>query len=77
MVDSAEFKQRIARFLKVSPERVKDEAVLTELVTDSFALVDMVVELQEDYGARLTQDNLKDVRTVGDLYHQVQSHLIK
>ena len=75
MVDSAEFKQRIAQFLKISPDRVKDEAVLAELVTDSFALVDMVVELQEDYGARLTQENLKDVRTVGDLYQQVQTHL--
>ncbi len=76
MVDGEEFKSRIARFLKIAPERVKDEALLTDLVHDSFALVDLVVDLQEDYNARLTQENLKDVRTVGDLYAQVQAHLI-
>ena len=75
MVESEEFKGRIAKFLKIAPERVKDDAILTELVNDSFALVDMVVELQEEYGARLTQENLKEVRTVKDLYVQVQGHL--
>lgn len=75
MVENEEFKSRIAKFLKIAPERVKDDAVLTDLVNDSFALVDMVVELQEEYGARLTQENLKDVKTVNDLYVQVQTHL--
>lgn len=75
MVENEEFKSRIAKFLKIAPERVKDDAVLTDLVNDSFALVDMVVELQEEYGARLTQENLKDVKTVNDLFVQVQTHL--
>lgn len=76
MVEIAEFKTRISKFLKIAPERVRDDALLTDLVNDSFALVDMVVELQEDYGARLTQENLKDVRTVNDLFVQVDSHLL-
>lgn len=75
MVDSSEFKTKISKFLKVPIERVKDDALLTDLVADSFALVDMVVELQEDYSSRLTQENLKDVRTVNDLYEQVKQHI--
>lgn len=77
MLESSEFKKRIASFLKISETRVQDDSVLTELVADSFALVDMVVELQEDYGARLTQENLKDVRCVADLYKQFAMQLNK
>ncbi len=75
MVDSLEFKNKIAKFLKIPLDKVKDDAVLTELVTDSFALIDMVVELQEEYSSRLTQENLKDVRTVSDLQKQLEEHV--
>lgn len=77
MVDSAEFKKKISSFLKIPIEKVKDDAVLSDLVSDSFALVDMVVELQEEYSSRLTQENLKEVRTVADLHNQLELHLLK
>lgn len=77
MLDSVEFKTKISKFLKIPVEKVKDDAVLTELVTDSFALIDMVVELQEEYSSRLTQENLKDVRTVADLKSQLEQHVFK
>ncbi len=60
-------KQRMARILKLTVPDLRDEASLTDLVTDSFLLVEMVVELQDDLGTRLVQDDLKDVKTVGDL----------
>lgn len=72
MIDSHEFKKKIAALLKIKEERVSDQALLSELVSDSFALVDMVVELQEDLSVRLTQENLKEVRTVADLYRQFE-----
>ncbi len=75
MVGSDEFRSKIANFLKISPERVREDAVLTELITDSFALVDMVVELQEVYRSRLTQEDLKEVRTVKDLHKQLCMHM--
>ena len=57
----------MARILRLSPERLDDARVLTDLVTESFALVEMVIELQQELGVRVVQDDLKDVRTVGDL----------
>lgn len=72
MLDSPGFRNKIASLLKINESRVCEESLLAELVNDSFALVDMVVELQEDLGVRLTQDNLKEVRTVSDLFAQFQ-----
>lgn len=72
VVDKAEFRNKIASILRIPPEKVQDDCALTDLVSDSFALVDMVVELQEDLGVRLTQENLKQVRTVNDLWAQIE-----
>jgi acyl carrier protein len=59
--------ERIAGFLGESVEKFADEAVLTDLVSDSFVLVEMVIELQEEFGVEFGHDELKDVKTVGDL----------
>jgi acyl carrier protein len=62
-----EVKSHLARILKLPPERLDDMRILTDLVTESFALVEMVIELQQELGVRVVQDDLKDVRTVGDI----------
>lgn len=67
MIDRDEVKGRIAGMLKQPAARLEDGMVLTDLVTDSFVLVEMVIELQEELRVRLVQDDLKDVKTVGDL----------
>lgn len=77
MVESSEFKKTIASILKIPVEKVKDDCALVDLISDSFALVDMVVELQEEYGARLTQEHLKDVRTVNELWMKFNSQTSK
>ena len=66
-ITEQDIKAKIAELLKVSEERVEGEAVLKELVTDSFLLVEMVIELQEVFGVRLVQDDLREVQTVTDL----------
>lgn len=67
MATASDVKDRAARLLKLPPERLEDDRVLTDLVTESFVLVEMVIELQQELGVRVIQDDLKDVRTVGDL----------
>lgn len=57
----------IAEFLKQPPEKVIPEKELTALVHESFVLIQLVVELQDRFKARLTQEDLKAVKTVGDL----------
>lgn len=77
MVSKQEFREKIAAILRIPPDKVQDDCALTDLVSDSFALVDMVVELQEELACRLTQENLKNVRTVDDLWAQIEPQLSK
>lgn len=62
-----DIKAKTATFLGVPLARVTDDTVLRELVADSFRLVEMVIELQEVFKIRLVQDDLREVRTAGDL----------
>ncbi len=66
-ITEQDIKAKIAELLKVPEARVEGEAVLKELVTDSFLLVEMVIELQEVFDVRLVQDDLREVQTVTDL----------
>jgi acyl carrier protein len=60
-------REKIATFLNQPPTAISDDATLTSLVPESFLLVELVIELQEEFGVRLMQDDLKDVKTVNDL----------
>lgn len=65
----------MADILEVSEGRVTPDAVLTDLVSDSFRLVEMAIELQEHYGVLFGQEDMKDLFTVGDLARLVSSRL--
>jgi len=66
-------KEKIAFLLKHPISKLADETLLTDLVVESFALIEMVIELQEEFKVRLVQDDLKDVKTVGDLTSLIES----
>lgn len=74
MIDPEAVRRRIGTFLKVPAERLADEAALAGLVRESFLLVQLVIDLQEEFGARLVQEDLRDVRTVADLVRAVVTH---
>jgi acyl carrier protein len=67
MLDKNDIKEKMARLLKQPVSKLEDGAVLTTLVAESFALIEMVIELQEEFRVRLVQEDLRDVKTVGDL----------
>jgi acyl carrier protein len=54
---------------------VTEDARLTELVADSFVLIEVVVELQESLNITLVQEDLEAVVTVGQLLDVCQSKL--
>ena len=66
-MDSEKIKASMAEILKMPASRITDDAVLTDLVNDSFVLVDLVIELQDEYDILIVQDDLKTVNTVRDL----------
>ena len=75
MFDKASIKQRIAAVLRQPEALLADEALLSELVEESFALIEMMIELQEEFGARaFVQDDFKAVRTVGELVTLIEQY---
>ncbi len=66
-LSAARLRTKMAEVLGVDMERLEDAAVLTDLVTSSFLLVEMIIEMQEDFGTRFNQEDMQGVTTVGDL----------
>jgi len=61
---------------EIDPNRIKPEALLVQdLGLDSIDAIDLVVRLQEWTGQRVSEDALRDVRTVRDVVALVQAHL--
>jgi acyl carrier protein len=67
LFDANRVKEQMAAFLRQPISKLEDGAVLSDLVVESFVLVEMVIELQEQFKIRLVQEDLKNVKTVGQL----------
>jgi acyl carrier protein len=67
MALAREVRARIAAVLNQPAERVRDDVELADLVVESLALVEMAIDLQEDFDVRLGHEELARVKTVGDL----------
>jgi acyl carrier protein len=57
----------IADLLRLPADRVRDDTELTALITDSFMLVELIIDLQEELGVRFGQEDVQRVRTVADI----------
>ena len=77
MLQANLIKENISSFLKVPLTSLQDSKVLTELVSDSFILVEMVMFLQDELHVRLIQDDIKDIKTVGDFVRVFQEKSAK
>ncbi len=66
---------RIAHVLGVPESRAQPEAALADLVSDSYRLVEMAIELQDEYDVIFTQADLSAVSTVADLAELVRSRV--
>jgi len=73
MVDKDFVKDKIAAFLKISADDLQEGTVLSNLIADSFMIVELMIELEETCGARLQQEDVKHVKTLGDLTSVVAS----
>jgi acyl carrier protein len=59
--------EHLAQILQVPKERLRPESVISEIGTDSLALVELYVDLQEEIDVIITQEELAGLRTLGDL----------
>lgn len=67
MISEDEIKQIMTVYLKVSQENLTNEMVLTDLVAESFVLIEMLMSLQDELGIIINQEDIQHVSTVGDL----------
>lgn len=75
MFDQDKLKEKIAEFIKKPVSFLKEETVLTDLVAESFALIEMLIELQEEFEVRFfVQEDLKRIKTLGDLIRLFENH---
>jgi acyl carrier protein len=66
-IDTDTIRQRIAETLQLPLDKLTDDRALTDVVRESFAMVEMVIDLQEEFNVRLDQAELKQLKTVADL----------
>jgi acyl carrier protein len=57
----------VAEILQVPRERLKPDDLIRDLSTDSLALVELAVDLQEDFDVVITQEEFAQLATLGDL----------
>jgi acyl carrier protein len=76
-VNAETVKAKMASLLRQPVAKLRDDAVLTDLVSQSLLLIEMVIELQEEFAVRLVQEDLKDVKTVGDLTRLIETRAKK
>lgn len=67
MITSELVMLEIARIVGQPGERIDGKSDIVELITDSIDLVEVVLGLQEKFNVRLTQDDLRDTDTFGEL----------
>lgn len=70
-------KEKIAGFLKIPAARLEDKTPLARLIADSFVVVELLVDLQEEFGISLRQEELKTVVSLGDLVTLIVGHSVR
>lgn len=67
MSNEQQIKERMSEILNQPRDALTNEAELTSLVTSSFVLIEMIIELQEELGVRFSQADMQEVSTIGQL----------
>lgn len=62
-----EFRQFVAEFLRIPPERLRDDVPLSDLVADSFQAVELLVALQDRFPCTIGHEDLGQIETLGGL----------
>jgi acyl carrier protein len=63
---------RIAEVLRVPASGLTPQTMIKDLAADSFMLVEMIVDLQEEFDAVFTQARLREAGSLGELVELLQ-----
>ncbi len=73
IVDANRVLEKIAELLELDRAAIDADAPLFSLTPSSFRIVELVIELQEEFGVSFRQEDMHTVDTVGDLARLVVS----
>ncbi|EPH41019.1 acyl carrier protein [Streptomyces aurantiacus] len=60
-------KEILVAMLKVSPEKITEDATCEEAELDSLAVVELSMLLEKDYGIKISDDELIEAETIGEM----------
>lgn len=74
-----EIKRRVDRVLieefEVDPEAIKpDAAIIGNLGLDSLDIVDLVICIEKEFDARMEDEHVRAMSTIGDVYAYIETH---
>lgn len=62
--------------LDVEEEKVTSEAVITDdLGADSLDIVDLVMSLEEEFDLEIPDDQVENIKTVGDIVKYIEDNI--
>lgn len=65
----------VAEQLGVEPDQVVREAeFVQDLNADSLDMVELVMSLEEEFGVEISDDDVENIRTVGDAVEYIKEH---
>ncbi|MBC7329410.1 acyl carrier protein [bacterium] len=78
MTDIAErVKNIVAERLNVNPEEVTLETTFEDLGADSLDVMDLVMELEQEFDIEIPDEDAEKIRTIEDTINYIQSRLQK
>lgn len=73
MMELDKIKKILVEQLDVDEEAIKPETTIEELGADSLDLVEMIMNLEEEFGIQIEDEDMDDLKTVGDIIDYIKS----
>jgi len=65
----------LSRQLQADPDLIdEDTNILDDLGADSLDVVELLMAIEENFGVTIPDDDINDIKTVGDLCEYVENH---
>lgn len=75
-LDFAELQELAAEILGVEPDQVQlNVSFARDLAADSLDLVELIAAVEDRYGVELTEEQLEEMKNVGDLWTYLEAHV--
>ncbi len=66
-------KEIISEQLEISLENIDSGSTFEEMDADSLDLVELVMALEEEFGIEISDEEIENIKSVGDVVEHIQS----